>query len=89
MHDGSALLGIESVKEGVYCEGGHLHRVGGRTEKAVRVPPPRRHQDSYYVTSWENVIIWTLGRDVIKSRDISLFSLRGMHVMGYLGRLHR
>ena len=33
MHDGSALLRIKSVEEGVYREGGHLNRVGGRADK--------------------------------------------------------
>ena len=33
VHDGSALLRIESVEEGVYREGGHPHRVGGRADK--------------------------------------------------------
>jgi hypothetical protein len=33
MHDGSTLLGIQSVEEGVDRESGHLHRVGGRTDK--------------------------------------------------------
>ncbi len=36
VHDGGALLRIESVEEGVYREGGHLHSVGGRTDNAGR-----------------------------------------------------
>ena len=32
VHHGSALLRIESVEEGVYCEGGHVPRVGGCTD---------------------------------------------------------
>ena len=45
VHDGSALLRIESVEKGIYREGGHLHRVGARTDKAggahAAAPTPR------------------------------------------------
>jgi hypothetical protein len=33
VHDGSALLRVQSVEEGVYCEGGHVLRLGGRADK--------------------------------------------------------
>jgi hypothetical protein len=39
VHDGSALLRIESVEEGVYREGGHLNRVGGRADKRGAAAP--------------------------------------------------
>ena len=60
VHHGSALLWIESVKEGVYCEGGHLHRVGGRTDKKAERASCRLvgNRSRYYVTNWENVTIW-------------------------------
>ena len=34
VHDGSTLLRIESVEEGIYREGGHVIRVGGRADKS-------------------------------------------------------
>ena len=41
VHDGSALLRVESVEEGVYREGGHLNRVGGRADKRGGLPAAR------------------------------------------------
>jgi hypothetical protein len=41
VHDGSALLRIESVKEGIYREGGHLPSVGGYTDKCCDREAPR------------------------------------------------
>ena len=47
VHHGSALLWIESVKECIYREGGHLHSVGGRTDKNSERDPQRpRYRES-------------------------------------------
>jgi hypothetical protein len=46
VYDGSTLFRIESVEEGVYREGGHVHRVGGRTDKSSGCAAPRsRHRE--------------------------------------------
>jgi len=41
VHDGSTLLRIESVEEGIYREGGHVNRVGGRADKSSGRGAPR------------------------------------------------
>jgi hypothetical protein len=44
VHDRSTLLRIESVEEGIYREGGHVIRVGGRADKSSGRGAPRpRH----------------------------------------------
>jgi hypothetical protein len=46
VHDGSTLLRIESVEEGIYREGGHVIRVGGRADKSSGRGAPRpRHRE--------------------------------------------
>ncbi len=61
MHYGSALLRIESVKECIYREGGHLHSVGGGTDKnSERDPQCRRYQESFFVATCDNATIFDL-----------------------------
>ena len=61
MHHGSALFRIESVQECIYRESGHLHRVGGRTDKnSERNPQRRRYRESFFVATCDNAMILTL-----------------------------
>jgi hypothetical protein len=41
VYHGSTLLRIESVEEGIYREGGHVIRVGGRADKSSGRGAPR------------------------------------------------
>jgi hypothetical protein len=46
VYHGSTLLRIESVEEGIYREGGHVNRVGGRADKSSGRGAPRpRHRE--------------------------------------------
>ncbi len=61
MHHGSTLLRIESVKEGIYREGGHLHRVGGGADKYSERDPQRfRYRTLSPFATCDNAMISTL-----------------------------
>jgi hypothetical protein len=61
VHYGSTLLRIESVKESIYREGGHLHSVGGYADKSSGREPPRlRYRESSLTVTCDNARILIL-----------------------------
>jgi hypothetical protein len=90
VHDGSALLRIESVEEGIYREGSHVLSVGGSADKAGNARRPGRRAPTMIICDFQG----KQGQAgfVMAHNPIGAYiplCLRGVPVMGYSGRLDR